>query len=180
MVKQYSFWAAQEQRKDRRAWWWGLQLGVLAALILWWYLKNQPEIEQRKRAIQQDLTPQPQGEIPLPAEPLAGQLEPEPAPQGASTDTIQAQPDASSKQADDLRRIEGIGPKISRTLQQAGILTFEQLAHLTPATIKAILIEGGVRIAYPETWPEQAALAASEDWDALAGLQRTLRGGRRI
>ena len=39
---------------------------------------------------------------------------------------------------DDLTRIEGIGPKISAALQQAGIRTFGQLAALEPAALQQL------------------------------------------
>ena len=82
---------------------------------------------------------------------------------------------------DDLRKIEGIGPKISAALKEAGIRTFADLAAKTPAELQAILDEAGfARISNPETWPEQAKLAAEGQWEALAALQDTLKGGRRM
>jgi hypothetical protein len=36
-----------------------------------------------------------------------------------------------------------------------------------------------LRLADPTTWPEQAALAAQGEWEALAQLQDELKGGRR-
>lgn len=80
---------------------------------------------------------------------------------------------------DDLTRIEGIGPKISATLRNAGIASFAQLAATEVSRLKEILKTGGIRIAFPETWPEQAALAASGRWEALESLQQTLTAGRR-
>ena len=83
---------------------------------------------------------------------------------------------------DNLTRIEGIGPKISGVLQAAGILTFAQLADTDPARITEILVaedERLGRIAKPDTWPEQASLAAAGKWDELASLQNSLKGGRR-
>ncbi|HFC10062.1 MAG TPA: hypothetical protein ENJ54_09490 [Chloroflexi bacterium] len=81
---------------------------------------------------------------------------------------------------DDLRKIEGIGPKIEAALKQAGIRTFADLAAKTPEELQAVLDAAGfARISNPETWPEQAALAAKGDWEALAALQGTLKGGRR-
>ena len=94
----------------------------------------------------------------------------------------QAAPEqAAPEQAapDDLTRIEGIGPKIAAVLQAAGVRTFAELAALSVDQIKAIL-EGRVRIARPDTWPEQAALAAAGDWDGLTALQNALKGGRRM
>jgi predicted flap endonuclease-1-like 5' DNA nuclease len=82
---------------------------------------------------------------------------------------------------DDLKRIEGIGPKIAKLLNEAGITTFAQLAQTDVETLRQILAKAGRRfaLASPETWPEQAALAAQGDWEALAQLQDSLKGGRR-
>ena len=81
---------------------------------------------------------------------------------------------------DDLRKIEGIGPAIARLLNEAGIATFVQLAEAEVETLDAILVEANLRrIANPETWPEQAALAAAGRWDELQALQDELDGGRR-
>ena len=80
---------------------------------------------------------------------------------------------------DDLRRIEGIGPKMSSVLQTAGITTFTQLAAAEEDQLRQILREAGVRVVNPSTWPEQAGLAAAGEWSDLASLQATLKGGRR-
>jgi predicted flap endonuclease-1-like 5' DNA nuclease len=85
-------------------------------------------------------------------------------------------------EADDLKVIEGIGPKISMVLQEGGIQTFAQLAGTEPEEIRAILEAADprlARLADPGTWPEQAALAAGDKWQALADLQDTLKGGRK-
>jgi hypothetical protein len=37
-----------------------------------------------------------------------------------------------------------------------------------------------LRLAHPATWPEQAALAATGEWEALEALQAKLKGGRRV
>jgi len=83
---------------------------------------------------------------------------------------------------DDLKRIEGIGPKLSSVLQGAGISTFAQLAAAGPERLAQILEAADprlLRLADPTTWPEQAALAAAGKWETLEALQGTLRGGRR-
>jgi ribosomal protein L30 len=80
---------------------------------------------------------------------------------------------------DDLQAIEGIGPKISSVLNGAGITTFAQLSEATPVHLSTIMQEAKVRLANPETWPEQAALAATGKWDELKELQTRLTGGRR-
>lgn len=81
---------------------------------------------------------------------------------------------------DDLRRIEGIGPRISEVLQERGITTFEQVAATSVESLREILTEAGIRIADPGTWPEQASLAAADEWEELEALQGQLKGGRRV
>jgi predicted flap endonuclease-1-like 5' DNA nuclease len=83
---------------------------------------------------------------------------------------------------DDLTRIEGIGPKISGLLQEAGITTFAQLADTDPGSLEEILEASDPRLrrlANPATWPEQAALAAADEWEAHEALRSELKGGRR-
>ncbi len=85
-----------------------------------------------------------------------------------------------ARRVDELTRIEGIGPKISRVLREAGITTFAQLAETKVERLREILTEAGIRVLTdPSTWPEQAALAAADKWDELEALQRQLKGGRR-
>jgi predicted flap endonuclease-1-like 5' DNA nuclease len=85
------------------------------------------------------------------------------------------------KGADDLEIIEGIGPKICELLHAAGIKTFAQLADTTPGQIQPILDKAGAnfRLADPQTWPEQSALAAMNHWQALKTLQEALNAGKR-
>lgn len=96
------------------------------------------------------------------------------APKKAAATKVTPEPEP-----DDLTAIEGIGPKIASVLQEAGVRTFAQLAEMSSEQIKAAL-EGKVRIANSGTWTEQAALAARGDWDGLAALQSSLKGGRRV
>ncbi|MEL6812145.1 MAG: 50S ribosomal protein L21 [Bacteroidota bacterium] len=79
---------------------------------------------------------------------------------------------------DDLKKIEGIGPKIAETLTAAGIATFADLAKAKPAKISEI-IEGVRGNHVPDTWPEQAQLAADGKWDELKALQDKLDGGKK-
>jgi large subunit ribosomal protein L21 len=80
--------------------------------------------------------------------------------------------------ADDLTKIEGIGPKVSKTLKDAGISTFETLANARVEDLQTILSDAGLKMMDPTTWPEQAKLAADGNWDALQKLQDKLSGGR--
>ena len=83
-------------------------------------------------------------------------------------------------EADDLTKIEGIGPKVSKALIAAGISTFEALANASAEDIQKILSDAGLRMMDASTWPQQARLAADGDWDALKKLQDKLSGGRKV
>ncbi len=86
---------------------------------------------------------------------------------------------AKKPKADDLTLIEGIGPKIAIVLQGVGIKTFAQLANTEVAMLDATLKAANLRLADPESWPEQAKLAADGKLDELKTLQDNLKGGRR-
>ena len=81
-----------------------------------------------------------------------------------------------SSESDDLKKIEGIGPKIASTLVEAGITTFAELAKAEPAKISEIIADvRGNHVT--DTWPQQAQLAADGKWDELKVLQDKLDGG---
>jgi len=82
-------------------------------------------------------------------------------------------------EADDLRKIEGIGPKIAEIFNLAGISTFADLAGTSVEKLSEILTDAGSKYASknPGTWPEQAKLAAEGNWDELKDLQEKLKGG---
>lgn len=80
---------------------------------------------------------------------------------------------------DDLVRLEGIGPKVAKILNEAGITTFAGLAAANPMDLQKTLSAAGLQMMNAEGWIEQAALAAKGDWDALQKLQNELKGGRR-
>jgi len=85
----------------------------------------------------------------------------------------------SPERTDDLTTIEGVGPRSAQVLAAAGILSFEELAGSSVEQLRRILKEAGLRIVYPDTWPEQAGLAAAGDWTGLEALQAQLDRGRR-
>ncbi len=92
-----------------------------------------------------------------------------------------AAPKAAAKKAtgkaDDLKKVEGIGPKIASTLVEAGISTFAELAKTDAAKISEII--AGVRGNHvTDTWPAQAKLAAEGKWDELKKWQDELDGGK--
>lgn len=79
---------------------------------------------------------------------------------------------------DDLEVIEGIGPKIAGVLTDAGISTFTQLAETSVEQLEDILRTAGIRLADPGTWPTQARLAATGQWDEFNRYTESLKGGR--
>lgn len=84
-----------------------------------------------------------------------------------------------AKKGDDLKLVEGIGPKIMELFNNAGILTFSELAATSVEKLTEILAEAGGTYAShnPETWPEQAKLAAEGKFDELKEWQDKLDGG---
>ena len=89
-----------------------------------------------------------------------------------------AQPESPAA-PDDLVSLEGIGPRVAKVLNDAGITTFAALAAADPVAIQKILSAAGLQMMDPTGWIEQAALAARGDWVELEKLQNELKGGRR-
>jgi len=81
---------------------------------------------------------------------------------------------------EDLKIIEGIGPKIEELLNREGIRTIEQLADTSIIRIAAILKNAGPRfqIQDPTSWPKQALLAKEQKWDELEQLKRLIMSGK--
>ncbi len=83
-------------------------------------------------------------------------------------------------QKDDLKKIEGIGPKIEQLLNADGIATFAELSKAKASSVKAILNAAGPRFKMhdPGSWAKQAKLAANGKWKELQKLQDVLNGGK--
>ena len=81
---------------------------------------------------------------------------------------------------DDLKIVEGIGPKIEELLHAGGIKTWKGLAETAETRLQEILDEAGPRYQMhnPATWPKQALMAFKEDWDGLKQYQDELTAGR--
>jgi predicted flap endonuclease-1-like 5' DNA nuclease len=81
---------------------------------------------------------------------------------------------------DDLKAVEGIGPKISGLLIDAGITTWRELSKAKKSTLQEILDAAGSRykLADPSTWPKQAEMAADGKWQELKEYQDFLQGGK--
>jgi predicted flap endonuclease-1-like 5' DNA nuclease/outer membrane murein-binding lipoprotein Lpp len=81
---------------------------------------------------------------------------------------------------DDLKIVEGIGPKIETLLHNAGIKTWRALANTSKERMQQILDEGGpnFQISDPTSWAKQAELAADGKFDELKTYQDFLQAGR--
>ena len=81
---------------------------------------------------------------------------------------------------DDLKKIEGVGPKIEALLNDAGINTWRKLSETKKQEIQKILDAAGKRYSIhdPSTWPKQAKMAADGKWDELKKWQDELDGGK--
>ena len=79
----------------------------------------------------------------------------------------------TSTKGDDLKKIEGIGPKIAEHFNNAGIMTFEDLATTEVSKLQEILTAAGPRYKMhnPGSWPKQARMAADGKWDELKEWQ---------
>lgn len=83
---------------------------------------------------------------------------------------------------DDLKIVEGIGPKIEELLQAGGINTWSLLAEAPVERLQQILSAAGESYAIhnPATWSRQAALAATGGWAELRSWQDELDGGKEM
>lgn len=86
---------------------------------------------------------------------------------------------AANSAKDDLKKIEGIGPKIEQLCNGIGIHTWAQLGATSVETLQKMLDDAGSRykISNPGTWPKQAEMAANGEWDKLKEYQDFLDGG---
>jgi len=150
--------------------WWALlpSLLVVTAVIVWLWIRQESYETELPAYIPERYPPRPVPE------------EPKPAVTEYQAQTLTEEARIESSEKDDLKLIEGIGPKIALVFQNVGIHTFAQLAETDTSRLEEILRGSGIRIANPETWPEQAAFAAKGDWEGLKELQEHLKGGRRV
>ncbi len=81
---------------------------------------------------------------------------------------------------DDLKIVEGIGPKIEELYHNAGITTWKSLSETTAEKSQTILDAAGERYAIhnPSTWAKQAELAYHGKWQELKEWQDALDGGK--
>jgi predicted flap endonuclease-1-like 5' DNA nuclease len=80
---------------------------------------------------------------------------------------------------DDLKIIEGIGPKTEELLHHSSVHTWRQLGNTSVPQLQNILDKAGDRfqLLNPGTWPKQARMAAEGEWVKLREYQDYLVGG---
>ena len=81
---------------------------------------------------------------------------------------------------DDLKIIEGIGPRLELILYNGGIRTFKELAETRVDRLKEIMIAAGKNPNFndPSTWPEQARLLANGEMEKFKAYTKWLDGGK--
>lgn len=94
--------------------------------------------------------------------------EPEPSPSGNSQ-SVDDTPE-------DLKVVEGIGPKIELLLKESGIKGLKDLSIVPVEDLREILAKGGTRYRLndPTSWPEQARLLVSGELDKFKSFTSNL------
>lgn len=135
-------------------------------------VEEAPEAEVKEEAPAEEEAPKAEAK-----EEAAPEAEEKPAPKTGEKVEL---PGGKKIKVDDLKAIEGIGPKIAQLLNDAGINTWQELADTKAEKISEILAEAGSRYQMhdPTTWPKQAELAAQGKWAELEEYQDRLKGGR--
>lgn len=80
----------------------------------------------------------------------------------------------------DLKLVEGIGPKIEGLFHDFGIKTWKELAETSADKCQEVLDSGGkrYRIHDPASWPMQAKMAHEGHWAQLIEWQEKHRAGK--
>jgi predicted flap endonuclease-1-like 5' DNA nuclease len=165
-------WGAKES--GRRWWLWFFVFLTLELLLIRWLRELQ---RQRSQSLTRETTeihvareslPEAKERAPL-------QVAKEPLPKAEREKTPTEKAKTARPETVDFRRIEGIGPKVNQLLHEAGIRTYQQLAGSSEEDLKRILREANLYMINPETWPEQAQLAAKGDWEGLEAVQEKLK-----
>ena len=105
---------------------------------------------------------------------------PPPAPVTPPTPVTPPPAPAAPDAEDDLKKIEGIGPKIEELIKNGGIKTWAALSNTDPSVIQGFLNDAGSRYKMhdPKSWPLQAGMAARGEWEALDKWQDEHEGGK--
>ena len=154
-----------------------LPIGGVLAFLIWWLSRRQAMEAPPPRAIlvEQGIPrsrPGAEPSVSEEGEKASGAAVEEPSKSATTRKR-------AARKGDDLKVIEGIGPKIALLLERNGVRTYAQLGQTSIENLQTILKSANLRFAKPATWPEQARLAATGDWDELKRLQNELKSGLR-
>ncbi len=94
----------------------------------------------------------------VPVAETATEKKPETSQKADEKKVSKAAEEGKAKEADDLKKLTGVGPKLAEIFNNAGIATFADLAGSSVEKLKEILAEAGSRYASkdPVPWMEQA------------------------
>lgn len=136
--------AQQQETFTQIPWWWWIVIAliVIAIGVIWTLREEEQDATARH--------PKPA----TPPEPVRLTTT-QPATPAAPTSTPPASPD-------NLKRINGIGPKIQQILNEHGIYTFEQLAAVDLNFLQRLMEERGWHMANFADWPAQASQLARQ------------------
>lgn len=169
IITQFSVLLA-ESEMDTMPWWvWLILFVIMLAAIFWYWINRQayePTFEMHSHHDEHDDADHP----------VVHQAAP--AAMAVETPTRFSESTVASAVPDDLKIVEGIGPKVQSVLNGIGILTFKQLAEADLSAVRKALEAAGYRFMDPRSWPDQAALAAESRWDELKLMQENLKAGR--
>ena len=171
------------------SWWLWVVLILLLLFLLWWLFLRRKPVPPPPEPPRRSATYEPPAAPMTPATPVAPPAPTYEPPTRAAMPEVPLmaepepafmEPEPSFMEPDDLKRIEGIGPRIAGILNAAGITTFEALSLTSVERLREILVAAELRGSFgdPTTWPEQARLAAAGLWDDLQRMQDSLKGGR--
>jgi predicted flap endonuclease-1-like 5' DNA nuclease len=113
------------------------------------------------------------------AEAVARKAAEEDAAAKAAEAKAEAPEAAGAETPDDLRRIEGIGPKIAAALVAAGYPTYAKIAAATEDELREAVASQGIKFApSASSWADQAQYLVDSDADGLEEYQDYLVGGQ--
>ena len=167
-------------------------VGLLCALLGYFWGKStaKPKVDQSAtdalqakinrleadlKACEERLIAPPSPQEDLSISPLAAV----PTTMAFDADAAKAAFDKRIKQ-DDLKIVEGIGPKIEGLFHNAGIDTWKALSETAASTCQEVLDSGGdrYRIHDPASWPMQAKMAYEGRWKQLVKWQDEHKAGK--
>lgn len=180
-----ALWSHEEEDGGRSRWPWLLVLAAAGAVV-GMVVRSRRQREQTW----DDPLPRPTATAPAPS--------PDPVPEPAGTPAVATAPaspqlgTAALSRApdeldldsggdvigrtlavDDLKVVEGIGPKIEQLLNDSGVHTWHDLSIADVDRLRSILQDAGARYRMhdPSTWPQQAALLVRGDWEGFRDLE---------